>query len=112
MVHALDALLNDYRAAAPSEREKGTYFEILALAYFSSGPIQAEEIEQVWTWADWAKENGFYAKDTGIDLVAKLRNEDGFAAIQAKFYAADTKIKNRISIVLSVRRGNPNLQGG
>ena len=93
MVHALDSLLNDYRASAPSEREKGTYFERLALAYFTSDPLQTEEIEQVWTWADWANDNGFNAKDTGIDLVAKLRNENGFAAIQAKFYAADTRIQ-------------------
>ena len=93
MLHALDALLNDYRAAALSERDKGTYFERLALAYFTADPIQAEEIEYVWTWADWANENGFNAKDTGIDLVAKLRNEDGFAAIQAKFYAANTRIQ-------------------
>lgn len=93
MLHALDELLNEYRAAAPSEREKGTYFERLALAYFTSDPIQAEEIEKVWTWADWANENGFNAKDTGIDLVAQLRNENGFAAIQAKLYAADTKIQ-------------------
>jgi hypothetical protein len=37
--------------------------------------------------------NGRNGKDVGIDLVAKLRNEDGFAAIKAKFYAADTRIQ-------------------
>ncbi|MFN3953368.1 MAG: DEAD/DEAH box helicase [Pararhodobacter sp.] len=90
---ALDRLLQSYRDAAVTEREKGTYFERLALAYFLNDPVQSEEYEAVWTWADWAKANGREGKDVGIDLVAKLRNEDGFAAIQAKFYAADTRIQ-------------------
>ena len=90
---ALDRLLQSYRDAAVTEREKGTYFERLALAYFLNDPVQSEEYEAVWTWADWAKANGREAKDVGIDLIAKLRNEDGFAAIQAKFYAADTRIQ-------------------
>lgn len=90
---ALDRLLQSYRDAAVTEREKGSYFERLALAYFLNDPVQSEEYEAVWTWADWAKANGREAKDVGIDLIAKLRNEDGFAAIQAKFYAADTRIQ-------------------
>jgi predicted helicase len=47
----------------------------------------------VLSWTEWAIANGRNGKDVGIDLVAKLRNEDGFAAIRAKFYAADTKIQ-------------------
>lgn len=90
---SIDALLTSYREAAVDERTKGTYFERLALVYLSSDPIQSEEFSQVWTWAEWAKLNGKSAKDTGIDLVAKLRNEEGYAAIQAKFYAADTRIR-------------------
>lgn len=89
---ALDDLLQSYRAASITEREKGTYFERLVAAYLQADPIQAEEFSQVWMWADWAKEQGRDGKDIGIDLVAKLRNEDGYAAIQAKFYAADTHI--------------------
>ena len=91
---AIDRILKTYREAAVTEREKGTYFERLGLAFFSNDPIQAEEYEAVWTWSEWARSNGRDGKDVGIDLVAKLRNEDGFAAIQAKFYAADTRIQN------------------
>ncbi|ACM03922.1 DEAD/DEAH box helicase [Cereibacter sphaeroides] len=90
---ALDRLLQSYRDAAVTEREKGTYFERLALAYFQNDPVQSEEYEAVWTWSEWAKANGRDGKDIGIDLVSKLRNEDGFAAIQAKFYTADTRIQ-------------------
>lgn len=90
---AIDRILQSYRDAAVTEREKGTYFERLALAFFLNDPVQAEEYDAVWTWSDWAKANGRDGKDVGIDLVAKLRNEDGFAAIQAKFYAADVRIQ-------------------
>ena len=90
---AIDHILQSYRDAAITEREKGTYFERLALAFFDNDPVQAEEYEAVWPWSEWAREHGWDAKDIGIDLVAKLRNEDGFAAIQAKFYAADTRIQ-------------------
>ncbi|SUB00844.1 Hef nuclease [Pannonibacter phragmitetus] len=90
---AIDRILQSYRDAAVTEREKGTYFERLALAFFQNDPVQSEEYEAVWTWSEWAKANGRDGKDVGIDLVAKLRNEDGFAAIQAKFYAADTRIQ-------------------
>ncbi|MDF3383412.1 MULTISPECIES: type ISP restriction/modification enzyme [unclassified Sulfitobacter] len=90
---ALDTLLQSYRDAAVTEREKGTYFERLACAYLTADPVQAEEYSQVWTWSDWAIETGRNAKDIGIDLVAKLRNEDGFAAIQCKFYSAAHRIQ-------------------
>ena len=90
---AIDRILQSYRDAAVTEREKGTYFERLALVFFLNDPVQAEEYDAISTWGDWAKANGWDAKDVGIDLVAKLRNEDGFAAIQAKFYAPDTRIQ-------------------
>ncbi|WP_435988512.1 DEAD/DEAH box helicase [Sulfitobacter sp. SH24] len=90
---SLDTLLQSYRDAAVTEREKGTYFERLACAYLTADPVQAEEYSQVWTWSDWAIETGRNAQDIGIDLVAKLRNEDGFAAIQCKFYSAAHRIQ-------------------
>ncbi len=90
---ALDELLRSYRAAAVTEREKGTYFERLTCAYLTADPVQTEEISQVWTWKDWAEEQGWSGKDVGIDLVGKLRNEDGYAAIQCKFYSPKHKIQ-------------------
>lgn len=105
---AVDRILQTYRDAAVTEREKGTYFERLALAFFLNDPLQAEEYEAVWTWSEWAKAHGRDGKDIGIDLVAKLRNEDGFAAIQAKFYAADTRIqKTHIDSFISASGKEP-----
>ncbi|SFB14812.1 Predicted helicase [Poseidonocella pacifica] len=90
---ALDDLLQSYRNAAATEREKGTYLERLACAYLTTDPVQAEEYSRVWSWSDWAAKHGWSGRDVGIDLVAKLRNEDGFAAIQCKFYGAQHRIQ-------------------
>lgn len=92
MTLSLDALLDIYRASAATEREKGTYYERLCAAFLKHDPVQAEQYEEVWSWANWASAHGWNGKDVGIDLVAKLRGHDGFAAIQCKFYATKHKI--------------------
>jgi predicted helicase len=92
MSQSLDAILSSLRDAARTEREKGTYFERLCVAYLLNDPMQTEYFETVLPWADWAKINGWDGKDVGIDLVAKLRGHEGFAAIQCKFYEAKHKI--------------------
>ncbi|SFU17376.1 restriction endonuclease [Sedimentitalea nanhaiensis] len=92
MSHSLDAILESFRDSARTEREKGTYFERLCVAYLIHDPMQAEHYEDVLSWADWAKENGWDGKDVGIDLVAKLRGHEGYAAIQCKFYNPTHKI--------------------
>lgn len=105
---SLQSLLSELRSSARSEREKGTYFERIARAFLTTDPVQAEEYESVWTWSEWAAENGWDGRDVGIDLVAKLRNEDGYAAIQAKFYAAETRIqKGHIDSFISASGKEP-----
>lgn len=92
-LHPLQALLAQYRSAARTEREKGTYFERLTIAFLEHDPIQVEQYDGIWTFAEWAKKNGWDGRDTGIDLVAKLRHEQGYAAIQCKFYDPDHRIR-------------------
>ncbi|WP_413207948.1 DEAD/DEAH box helicase [Rhodospirillum sp. A1_3_36] len=105
---ALDDLLDSYREAAVTEREKGTYFERLVCAYLTADPIQAEEYSRVWSWLEWAELNGWSGKDVGIDLVAELRNEEGFAAVQCKFYAPSHRIqKGDIDSFLSASGKDP-----
>lgn len=87
------SLLRSYREAARTERDKGTYFERFAVAFLCNDPVQAEQYETVLPYAEWAKDNGWDGRDTGIDLVAKLRDEEGFAAIQCKFYDASYRIR-------------------
>ena len=96
----IDDLLASYRSSATTERDKGTYFERLCAAFLTADPVQKEQYEQVWAWADWvasegadyADANGWSGKDVGIDLVAKLRGHEGYAAIQCKFYAPKHKL--------------------
>ena len=93
MTTPLRQLLAQYRAAAKSEREKGTYFERLALAFLKHDPGMTQEYEDAWTFTDWAQAQRLDGKDIGIDLVAKIRGEDSFCAIQCKFYAEGYRIQ-------------------
>jgi predicted helicase len=90
---ALADLLAGFRAAAVTEREKGTYFEDLILAYLRHEASYNDLYSDIWAFAAWAKLQGRHGKDTGIDLVAKTRDTDEFHAIQCKFYAPDYKIQ-------------------
>lgn len=92
---ALAQLLATYRAAAMTEREKGTYFEELILTYLRNEASYRDLYSQVWTWADWAPGNGFTAKDDGIDLVAQVAGTREFHAIQCKFYDPDYKLQKK-----------------
>ena len=89
---ALQKLLNTYRLDSASEREKGTYFEELILCYLRNEASYRDLYSQVWTYADWAKEQGLDRRDTGIDLVALTSGTGEYHAIQCKLYAEDHKI--------------------
>lgn len=63
------------------------------MAFIKHDPGMAQEYEDVWTFTDWAKAHRLDGKDIGIDLVAKIRGEDSFCAIQCKFYAEGYRIQ-------------------
>jgi predicted helicase len=92
---ALAVLLNAYRVASVTEREKGTYFEELICAYLRNEATYRDLYDQVWTYADWAKERGLSGKDVGIDLVAKTQGTNEYHAIQCKLYAEDYKVQKK-----------------
>lgn len=90
---ALHDLLDTYRQASLSEREKGTYFEELIATYLRNEATYRDLYDRVWTYADWAKEHGLDGRDTGIDLVARTQGTAEMHAIQCKFYADDYKVQ-------------------
>lgn len=90
---ALSQVLNQFRSAAATEREKGTYFEELVIAYLRNESSYRDLYSDVWTYADWAKSQGLDARDTGIDLVAKTAGTNEYHAIQCKLYADDYVLK-------------------
>lgn len=92
---ALSALLNTYRSASVTEREKGTYFEELICAYLRNEATYRDLYDKVWMYADWAKEQGLSGKDAGIDLVARTQGTGEYHAIQCKLYAEDYKVQKK-----------------
>ena len=70
--------------------EKGKWFEKLCRHFFKNDPLYKQRFDDVWLWQDWPGRGNM--ADTGIDLVAKLKNSEGFCAIQCKFYEAGTSV--------------------
>ncbi|WP_375707038.1 DEAD/DEAH box helicase [Bartonella sp. AA126HLJHH] len=93
---SLRSLLEYYRQQAKSPRELGTLFENLVMAYLMHDPLHFGRYETVESYYEWATEReGWNKNDIGIDLVAKLRNQEGYVAIQCKFYKADHQISKK-----------------
>ncbi len=92
---ALETLLDTLRKSSMTEREKGTYFEDLILAYLRNEATYKDLYRQVWTWAEWAPTHGFSAKDDGIDLVAEEVGTGALHAIQCKFYDPDYRLQKK-----------------
>lgn len=90
---ALHDLLDTFRKAAVTEREKGTYFEELIVCYLRNEASYRDLYSDVWTYAEWADLQGLDKRDTGIDLVAKTAGTDEFHAIQCKFFAPDYRVQ-------------------
>jgi predicted helicase len=79
----VEKILEDIRAIAKDEYDKGTRFERLMLHAFQTDRTFQQQFSQVWMWMDWPDRGG---SDIGVDLVA--RNTDGtVTAIQCKCYA-------------------------
>jgi len=84
-------VLDQLRASALDERDKGDSFERLMQGYFRIDQQWAQQFSDVWLWSEWPGREG--KPDTGIDLVAKERDTGELTAIQCKFYAPDTYIQ-------------------
>ena len=84
---ALQKALSEIREQASNSTELGNAFERLSKVFLENDATQTQQYSKVWHYEDWAKEHeGYAVKDIGIDLVAKLRDEEGYCAIQCKFY--------------------------
>lgn len=93
MTTPLRELLAEFRSSAQTEREKGNYFERLAVAFIKNDHGMMQEYEDAWLYSEWAAAHNVDGRDTGIDAVAKIRGEDGFCAIQCKFYREGHRIQ-------------------
>ncbi|MEK4168356.1 type ISP restriction/modification enzyme [Staphylococcus sp. FSL W8-1268] len=86
-ISSFDNLLKQIEEASNNiQREKGTLFEKLVLAYLKNEPTYKALYKNVWELRDVPNEFGLPdKKDKGVDLVAEQFNGD-IIAIQAKFY--------------------------
>lgn len=80
-----DNLVHRINELAETQRDRGTYFEYLARAYFQNEPTYKNEFKNVWMLADVPEEFGIPKVDLGVDLVAEKFTGE-LVAIQAKFY--------------------------
>lgn len=93
MNQALHDILSRFCKTAKTEREKGTSFENLIKDFLVNDPAYGPQFDGVWSYSDWAKSQGIDSRDTGIDFVAKLADDDTYCAIQCKFYDESHRIQ-------------------
>ncbi|HDJ5075825.1 TPA: DEAD/DEAH box helicase [Staphylococcus aureus] len=83
--YSFDDLIRQINETAQDvQRERGTLFERLVLAYLKNEPTYKNLYKNVWLLKDVPSEFNISKKDLGVDLVAEQQNGD-LVAIQAKF---------------------------
>lgn len=83
---ALDSIIEKINAST----DKGTLFEKLCLCFLRNDPTQQQRFSDVWPWREWPLNNG--EPDTGIDIVARVRDSESYCAVQCKFREDDSSI--------------------
>jgi predicted helicase len=83
-------VLDQLRATALDERNKGDLFERLVKAILEKDPFWTQRFTDVQMWNDWEGRAG--VRDIGIDLVAKNRDDEGWSVIQCKFYEPGKRV--------------------
>ena len=84
------------RNASNNTTEMGVSFEKLVKVFLENDSTQSQQYEKVWIYSDWAAERGSYkGNDIGVDLVAKIRDQDTYCAIQCKCYGAENEISKK-----------------
>lgn len=75
----------------PTQAHQGLAFEKLMVNFIKQDPTLSQQYDEVYRWEDW-KYNGGKA-DTGIDLVARRREDGRWTAMQCKFYLPSTSLQ-------------------
>lgn len=87
------SLIDEIDSVKRTQRDRGTMFELLTIAYLQNEPTYKRLFGNVWKISEVPEEYGIPKKDTGVDLVAKERQTGELVAIQCKFYGKDKKIR-------------------
>ncbi len=84
-------VLKKYRDNSFSKSDLGTKFEELMARYLMTDPLYATRFQWVRLWRDFHARAEMGGHDTGIDLVAKTK-ENEYWAIQCKFYSEEHRV--------------------
>ena len=87
----VDELLEKYRSAEISERDKGAKFERLMKNFLLTNPVYRGKFSDVWLWNEFPFRDELGTVDLGIDIVCKAV-DGNFWAVQCKFYAETSVI--------------------
>lgn len=86
-------LIKEIDSIPREQRDRGTMFEYMSVAFLEKEPKYERLYDQVWKLSDVPEKYNIPKKDTGVDLVAKKRGSEELVAIQCKFYSEDTTIR-------------------
>lgn len=91
--HSFDTLIRSLEGDRMVQRDRGTLFELLVVAYLKNEPMYARLFDEVWMLHNVPEDYKIPKKDTGVDLVARNRETGKLVAIQCKYYSKDTTIQ-------------------
>ncbi len=67
MIDGFQRVLDQIRAIADTEAEKGRLFERLMRTFFQQDPLYRQRFSKVWLWSEWAAtRSDFDSGDSGI----------------------------------------------
>lgn len=93
---ALETLFQSMETASGEcARDKGTRFETLVREWLTKEPTYRDLFSEVLTYKEWSERHPEAARsrrDIGIDLVGVNAEDEGFTAIQCKFYDKDATV--------------------
>lgn len=94
MMHmsSFSEVLDQLRENQP-QGKYGLAFEKLMVNFFKTDPVLSAQFDEVQRWDKWRYNGG--KADTGIDLVARRKDDGKWVAIQAKFYKPTTSIQKQ-----------------
>jgi predicted helicase len=87
------ALMNEIDAQKHEQRDRGTLFELLVIAYLTTEPMYNRLFDKVWKLSEVPTEYNIPKKDTGVDLVARKLETGELVAVQCKFYPEKVTIR-------------------
>ena len=79
-------LVNQIDDQLTNQRDRGTAFEKLAVAYLKNEPAFKNKYSNVWMLNEVPNEFQISKQDTGVDIVAQDRVTGKLTAVQAKYY--------------------------